>query len=157
MVKPEKFFIAFFITLVAVMYLSPMLLNLELSIATALIGFIGGFLLSVEVIGDERVEAIDGFLVRNVDLLEEYLTELATLYLLIKRKSSDTEDNSNNSEKERREIALWYIFSLIDLLGLLWFIKYGAQLIFGVPIRQQFPFWQLWFERNSAMANSVQI
>jgi hypothetical protein len=52
--KSDQFIIVFCYSLLAFTYLGPWLASLDLGILSSIVGFVGGFLLSVDIIGEHR-------------------------------------------------------------------------------------------------------
>jgi hypothetical protein len=63
------------------------------------------------------------------------LVALVTSFLLIKSKAREI-DSEAYSYDEDLWILSWYLFSLADLIALTWFIRSGADNIFGINARE---------------------
>ncbi len=134
-VKAENFAFVFAYSVLAVIWLLPRFLSLNHDLRNQIVGYIGGFLLAVEVIGERRKAALDAFLTKNIERIESHLRAIVTSFLLIKDESQDIDPEYYNMD-ERAEMAGWYIFSLIDLGLLIWFMGWGCQWMFGTTVKE---------------------
>jgi hypothetical protein len=101
------------------MLILPRIASLNISSWIQYLAYFGGFLLGIEFLGKQRVDAADSILSTNADYIDRRFTAFFLYYFLI--KVDDT--------KDRREIGAWYIFCVLDTLLLILLFSYTLPLL----------------------------
>ncbi len=134
----ETLLLVFSWTHIALMFLLPQIWQVNINLWTQLLAYAGGFLLGIQVLGDKRIRKADRTLAANARHISRMLNRFLLFYYLV-----------NEEEKgDRREIAAWYLFGLLDLLLWIAFLKLIVPVWLGITAKEFFQrymsFWKLY-------------